>query len=1126
MESVDFESSDILGGSLPVGRGRVATTSYFSSFIKLCALGACGFLVMIVFRHGRVFFLRWKERHYKLAMRRRYGIPDHDQRPFNVAYAAARVAQEDKRKGRARLGSQSLATVDSTSRFDGQQLRSRLQSTGEDSIATLVGQFSSTPATRHMSDREERPTSYQSVMSSGLIDSPRASFQKPLNPTPPRSRPTEMHRQSSPSDIVLSKDSTSTEETLRTDEATGSEIPVPFSPRKPKRMADSGDDGDLESNQGSRHDKRRRKVSNRQAKAAVLDVEDVEMGDEVSEMELSQRGKKRDRAEAASMYGDDDSSFLDDQDEDRPNRHRRRKQRHSIVVLRGQKRGRDIDASDSESDRDDRRTRGKASRQRHGLSSISDTDVSMDDAQFSHDPLCKGRRIGEEWESYGVQFKVGPNGQRLRKVLVKEDRPKFSMPFDSEHPDRSVSVTAIVERWYNEDEYREAKARHELAWQDSNNPSAEPETPVDSPLSLTLSQSRRRSMQPQDSPLPSGKQLLWGPTSVPASPIRKSNSFGQSVATNVGLRITSLSQAQPQFGRRVTSLYASSMVKPPEMSPKLRSSKSYSKWEKQEIEAEAMARLRRKAEEEQAKKDEEEAKKAAELKKAMAPPAPQPQASTQSSGTSLLAAAPPLSFGPTTETKDKPKTSDTPFKVPFPPSSAPQTNNAGSEKKAEPTASASQMSSPFSFAPSSTPQAVAANANVPPASKSSIPNFFGAKGTAGSSPLRAASSNTTASATASPFSFAPSSTALSIAPASSAPSTAPSSTAPSVFSFKTPSALPGSAPAAKQPDQTNAATSSNTTSLFPAAGSSTTSAQPSFSVTNSQSPFGKPAPANPTPPAPAGSSTGNTSVPGKFDFGLPIKPANAAPQASSTSVFNFGAPKSSSTSAPSTQASTSENPFAASGSQAASTQQAAPKSAFSFGSGSSAESKPASSQPANTSPFGGFGGNSTNSIAPSTSSSTFSNPGATQQTSIFGNNGGKATTSSGTNSTDGNKATSSFSFPPPSAPAPSAPTAPQSAFSFGNMSGGSAALKFGESKSPFSFGGAGSTSTPPAGGNAASPFGSNSNNAGAGAQSKPAPSVLGQSNPIRPSAFGFGYDPPEQASGSFTFGAKTGGKTQ
>jgi len=62
----DFESSDILGGALPVGRGRVARNSSFSSFFKICALGASTLLLLLAFRHGRTFFLRWKERHYKL----------------------------------------------------------------------------------------------------------------------------------------------------------------------------------------------------------------------------------------------------------------------------------------------------------------------------------------------------------------------------------------------------------------------------------------------------------------------------------------------------------------------------------------------------------------------------------------------------------------------------------------------------------------------------------------------------------------------------------------------------------------------------------------------------------------------------------------------------------------------------------------------------------------------------------------------------------------------------------------------------------------------------------------------------------------------------------------------------
>jgi len=39
-------------------------------------------------------------------------------------------------------------------------------------------------------------------------------------------------------------------------------------------------------------------------------------------------------------------------------------------------------------------------------------------------------------------------------------------PVDSEHPDRTVHVVALVERWLTEEEFRIAKDRQELAWQD------------------------------------------------------------------------------------------------------------------------------------------------------------------------------------------------------------------------------------------------------------------------------------------------------------------------------------------------------------------------------------------------------------------------------------------------------------------------------------------------------------------------------------------------------------------------------------------------------------------------------------------------------------------------------------
>jgi hypothetical protein len=47
-------------------------------------------------------------------------------------------------------------------------------------------------------------------------------------------------------------------------------------------------------------------------------------------------------------------------------------------------------------------------------------------------------------------------------------------------------VTAIVERWYNEEQYATAKGAHELAWQDSDRSFAEGETPGDRSVRLPM----------------------------------------------------------------------------------------------------------------------------------------------------------------------------------------------------------------------------------------------------------------------------------------------------------------------------------------------------------------------------------------------------------------------------------------------------------------------------------------------------------------------------------------------------------------------------------------------------------------------------------------------------------------
>ena len=195
-------------------------------------------------------------------------------------------------------------------------------------------------------------------------------------------------------------------------------------PRRSKRMADASDDSDLRSSQENRHDKRRRKVSSRHLKKRTQKGDDVEM-DGIPEVRLSRSGKKRDRTEMDSSFGPDDDLFYNDADTDFTlHRHRRRRQRKSSNVFRGQKRGRDADLLGVDTDSGDLRGRRKALRHRPDT---SDTDPSVDDGQISRDPLCGGRPIGEEWEAHGVQFRVGSDGKRLRRVLVKEDRPKFNM---------------------------------------------------------------------------------------------------------------------------------------------------------------------------------------------------------------------------------------------------------------------------------------------------------------------------------------------------------------------------------------------------------------------------------------------------------------------------------------------------------------------------------------------------------------------------------------------------------------------------------------------------------------------------------------------------------------------------
>ncbi|KAH7344006.1 hypothetical protein B0J17DRAFT_199169 [Rhizoctonia solani] len=92
-----------------------------------------------------------------------------------------------------------------------------------------------------------------------------------------------------------------------------------------------------------------------------------------------------------------------------------------------------------------------------------------EDPTVSRNPLCGGRRIGQKWTSNGQEYMVGPNGDRLRLVTVKESRKKYFMPADSKHADNFHMVDVFVEKWLTEEQYAHAKTDGLLAWQENEN---------------------------------------------------------------------------------------------------------------------------------------------------------------------------------------------------------------------------------------------------------------------------------------------------------------------------------------------------------------------------------------------------------------------------------------------------------------------------------------------------------------------------------------------------------------------------------------------------------------------------------------------------------------------------------
>jgi len=325
-----------------------------------------------------------------------------------------------------------------------------------------------------------------------------------------------------------------------------------------------------------------------------------------------------------------------------------------------------------------------------------------------------------------------------------------------------------------------------------------------------------------------------------------------------------------------------------EMSPKLRQSKSYSKWEKQEIEAEAIARLRRKAEEMEKAKAEAEAKEAEAKKVAAAStlptiqlskPSEKPSVAPPSGASAFSLPPPPKGDLKATEPSNPPPL----FKIPTTSLNA-QSSEAKDKPEAKTAAAAPVTLFPFPSAPTQTSTSIPAASG--PVSNSTTPTFF----TNATQPTTAPSSapDTKGSAAPSIFSFgqtkAQSSNPISNPP--SAPQGNGSITAPhGIFSH-------GQIP--KQPTSRENSSNPNTGAV-PTGGTSDAS-KPKFNFGMTS----KPTSVTPSNPLAAAMPSDAPAKP-MYSFGMPMPKNSSAPTAQPITNPFGNPPASSTTTAQATQ---------------------------------------------------------------------------------------------------------------------------------------------------------------------------------------------------------------------------------
>ncbi|KZT12596.1 uncharacterized protein LAESUDRAFT_746145 [Laetiporus sulphureus 93-53] len=883
------EFTDILGGKLNIA--PELPSSWSRRFLTVFLLPLL--FILFIWLIALPYYRDWKEEHHRKAVRRRFGIPDHDTRAFVVAHAAVKAAKEEKLKAERREkeaqanGNEEKKQREATGSMIASQAGDHAPQQSEDVRGTSrIARAAATPPPARPKGILITPPSPGVTHFPGDFDGPSS---QPADVSPEPSvrihRPGQIPPKSPfPPALKRPRDENGQNDTDRGTKkgrANGKRrvsfedemqiVEISLQKRGSKRVADAEDDASIEATRASDRDKRARKGS----LEVVIEQSDEEMDiEEDRDTNLSRqaqpasRGKKRDRSEAGSTL-DREGSFGDDEDDGEQKVRRHRKKRATAQKepgSRGQKRGREAEESESEEESDSPKRRD--TRKKRGKTDFED--------EISSDPLCKGRRIGEEWDANGVRYKVGPNGQRLRQALLKRSRSRFPMPKDSQHPDRAANVDILVEKWLSEEEYQAAKERRELAWQEED---------VHGDVEDFMK---------------AGKTILYAPAAAHGA---------ASIVAGLGIHVNPFQRSQFGVTRRVAPIVNPALPAAPD-APKPRPVRSYSKWEKQDLEAAAMSRIREKA------AAAEEARKAAATRSSQAsivttvsfaPAATQP--SNNVPATSNMFSTPPTS-GPSTTTSNvlsassvaapaatkpaSPAPSAPTLAFSFP-SSIPTTSQMGPPSLIPTRSSGSVESQPAASASTGTAQGAQPSAQMQTSGTAPAPTFSWTKPQGATTlappavfqqPASSASSFNAQQAGMNAEPAAPSGTPsllsrlgpqVSSAPAQPA---GPSSGMPT-FTFTPPSAPPSSSTANTSSFQTAPFSATNTSSA--AAPAPATAAQaPSFS-------FNFPQPSHAATPA----ITMSRATP-------PDDVMNVEPAKPADSMFVFGAPTQTAPNPPST----------------------------------------------------------------------------------------------------------------------------------------------------------------------------------------------------------------------------------